>query len=76
MSFRGIKAKILRFKTIFSDHWSAFVAIHSRFDTDYYRDEINKMLTCGTELGGFAVYQCLRCGKGEHKVHFSCKGKA
>ena len=76
MSFRGIKEKVLRFKAIFSDHWLLFVAIHSRFDTDYYRGEIDKMLTCGTELGGFAIFQCLRCGKGEHKVHFSCKGKA
>ena len=76
MSFRGIKEKVLRFKAIFSGHWLLFVAIHSRFDTDYYRGEIDKMLTCGTELGGFAIFQCLRCGKGEHKVHFSCKGKA
>ena len=76
MSFRGIKAKIQRFKAIFSDHWLSFVAKHSRFDTSYSRGEINKMLTCGTESGGFAVHQCLRCGKGEHKVHFSYKGKA
>ena len=34
------------------------------------------MLTCGSEAGGFAVYQCLSCGEGEHKVNFSCKGKA
>ena len=34
------------------------------------------MLTCGSEANGFAIYQCLRCGKGENKVHFSCKGKA
>ena len=76
MSFRGIKAKIQRFKAIFSDHWLSFVAKHSRFDTSYYRGEINKMLTCGAESGRFAVHQCLRCGKGEHKVHFSYKGKA
>jgi len=49
MSFRGIKAKIQRFKAIFSDHWLSFVAKHSRFDTSYYCGEMDKMLTCGTE---------------------------
>ena len=34
------------------------------------------MLICGAELSGFAVYQCLCYGKGDHKAHFSCKGKA
>ena len=34
------------------------------------------MLNCDSETNGFAVYQCLDCGKGEHKVNFSCKGKA
>lgn len=76
VNIKGIKNKILRFKSIFEDHWSSFVAKHSRYDTDYYKAEINKMLTCGSEAGGFAIYQCLECGRGEHKVHFSCKGKA
>ena len=76
MNFKGIKSKILRFKRIFTEHWSAFVTSHPRYDTDYYQAEISKMLTCGSEAGGFAIFQCLRCGEGEHKVHFSCKGKA
>ncbi len=72
VNFKGIKRKILRFKSIFEAHWSAFVCRNPRYDTDYYHAEINKMLTCGSEAGGFAVYQCLSCGKGEHKVNFSC----
>ena len=76
MNFKGIKNKILRFKRIFTAHWSAFVASNPRYDTDYYQAEINKMLVCSSEANGFATYQCLGCGKGEHKVNFSCKGKA
>lgn len=76
MNFKGIKNKLRRFKRIFESHWSAFVARHPRYNTDYYHAEINKMLTCSSEANGFATYQCLDCGRGEHKVNFSCKGKA
>lgn len=67
---------IVEFKRIFTEHWSKFVASIPRYNTDYYHAEINKMLTCGTEANGFVTYQCLCCGKGEHKINFSCKGKA
>ena len=76
MNYQGIKKKLLRFKSIFTAHWPAFMASHSRYDTDYYQAEMAKMLHCDSETNGFAVYQCLDCGKGEHKVNFSCKGKA
>ena len=32
-------------------------------------------MDCGSEALGFATFQCLSCGKGEHTVNFSCKGK-
>jgi hypothetical protein len=76
MNFKGIKNKLRRFKKIFDSHWSAFINRYSRYDTDYYHAEINKMLTCSTKANGFATFQCLNCGKGKHKVNFSCKGKA
>jgi hypothetical protein len=76
MNFKGIKNKLKRFKAIFSDHWSAFAAKHTRYNSAYYQSEIKKMLHCGSETTGFAVFQCLSCGEGQHKVHFSCKGKA
>ena len=47
-----------------------------RFDKPYYHTEIKKMMDCGSEAWGFATYQCLSCGKGQHTVNFSCKGKA
>ena len=76
MNFKGVKSKLARFKQIFTDHWSAFVIKHPRYNSDYYCAEITKMLDCGSKATGVAVYQCLSCGKGHHKVHFSCKGKA
>ena len=66
MSFKGIKSKILRFKRLLIEHWSAFVTSHPPYATDYYQAEISKMLACGSEAGGFATFQCLRCGEGEH----------
>ena len=76
MNFKGIKNKLRRFKSLFEEHWEAFIGRHPRYNTDYYHAEIKKMLTCSSSAGGFATYQCLSCGKGEHKVNFSCKGKA
>lgn len=76
MNFRGLKNKLLRFKRVFTTAWSTFVEDNPRYDTDYYHSGIQKRLTCGSEANGFATYQCLGCGKGEHKVNFSCKGKA
>ena len=60
MNFKGIKNKILRFKRIFNEHWSAFVTAHPRYDTDYYQAEVSKMLTCGSKAGGFAIYAAAR----------------
>ena len=76
MFFKGLKKKLARFKSIFNDHWSAFTTKHPRYNTDYYHAEIKKMLHCGSQATGFAVYECLSCGEGHHRVNFSCKGKA
>ena len=59
MNYQSIKKKLLRFKSIFTANWPAFMASHPRYDTDYYQAEIAKMLNCGSETNGFAVYQCL-----------------
>ncbi len=44
MNFKGIKNKLKRFKAIFSDHWSAFVSKHARYNCASYQREITKML--------------------------------
>ena len=76
MNVNGIKNKLLRFKSIFATHWINFTIKHPRYDKPYYHAEIKKMMNCGSEALGFATYQCLSCGKGQHTVNFSCKGKA
>ena len=76
MNLKGVKNKLKRFKAIFSDNWSAFVDKHARYNFVYYQSEIKKMLYCGSEATEFAVFQCISCGQGQHKVYFSCKGRA
>ena len=44
MNFKGLKNKLRRFKSIFSEHWSAFTTKYSRYNTDYYHGEIKKCL--------------------------------
>ena len=75
MPDQGIKKKLLRFKSVVTSHWPVFMISNPCYDTDYYQAEIAKMFHCGSETNGFAVYQCLDCGKAEHKVNFCCKGK-
>ncbi|WP_150138168.1 transposase zinc-binding domain-containing protein [Candidatus Enterovibrio escicola] len=76
MNFKGIKSKLLHLKHIFTTNGVIFVSSHPRYDTDYYYSEIAKMMKCGRSENGFATYQCLSYGQGQHKVNFSCKGKA
>lgn len=71
---KGIKNKFFRFKQIFKDGLDKYLK-HTKYDTPYIRDEVNKMLICGTEEGGFVEYGCSCCGKGKHKINMSCKGK-
>ena len=47
-----------------------------RYNNDYYKNEVNKMLNCSCSQGGFAKYKCTACGQCEHTVHMRCKGKA
>lgn len=63
------------YKSIFIDHWLFFAEAYPLLASAYIRNEINKMLRCGTVDNGYAVMKCLNCGKDHHIVHFSCKGK-
>ena len=73
---KGIKNKFLRFKQIFQDAWYDFIPNHPRYNSDYYKNEINKMLNCSCSYGGFAKYKCTAYCQCEHTVHMSCKGKS
>jgi len=61
------------FKKIIDENWENFKKKYPEYDIPQYNDVIDKMLKCGTELGGYTEYICLNCGKGERKVAFSCK---
>ncbi|WP_196427438.1 transposase zinc-binding domain-containing protein [Piscirickettsia salmonis] len=71
-----VKQKLLSYKSIFYACWTLFTKVYPRYDTAYYLAEVEKMLNCGTDLGGFALFGCCRCGKGRHKIFFSCKSNA
>lgn len=61
------------FKQIFREHWDAFKAQHSRFDTPYYNNVVNKMLDCGDpEKMGYTQYRCIGCGE-TRRIAFTCK---
>ncbi len=62
------------FKDIFSDHWEGFKREHSRYDTNYYNELVQKMLSCGNpEEMGYIEYLCQSCGRGRRLVSMSCK---
>lgn len=71
---KGIKRKFARFKQIFKDGIEGYLR-DTKYDNQYIRDEINKMLICGTEAGGFIEHGCSCCGRDKHKVNISCKSK-
>ncbi|NQY64180.1 MAG: transposase zinc-binding domain-containing protein [Alteromonadaceae bacterium] len=60
---------------MFTGHCSAFVIHYFRYNTDYCYAEIKKCSIAVVKAIGFAVYECLLCGEGHQKAHFSCKGK-
>ncbi|WP_158006915.1 transposase zinc-binding domain-containing protein [Piscirickettsia litoralis] len=69
------KQKLLNYKSVFYAYWALFTKVYPRYDTDYYLAEIEKMLNCGSDEGGFALFGCYHCGKGHHKIFFSCKSE-
>ena len=61
------------FKQIFRDHWEAFKAAHSLYNTPHHDEVVQKMLDCGDpEKMGFAQYRCTFCGE-TRRIAFSCK---
>jgi len=61
------------FKKIIGDNWENFKKEHPSYDAPQYNEVIDKMLTCGSELGGYSEYRCLNCGEGIRRIAFSCK---
>lgn len=61
------------FKEIFEDNWEEFKNIYPKYKDEQYNDVVEKMLKCGTEMGGYAEYRCFSCGLDMRRVAFSCK---
>jgi len=61
------------FKRIFEDNWEEFKKSNQKYDREQYNKVVEKMLKCGTELGGYAEYRCMECGQDFRRVAFSCK---
>jgi Transposase zinc-binding domain/Putative transposase len=62
------------FKQIFAERWDGFTHAHPRYQTDYYKGLVAKMLACGNpEQMGYVEYRCLQCGQGTHRVAMSCQ---
>ena len=60
------------FKKIFEDNWEEFKRKYPKYGNNYYDEVIKKMLLCGEEESGYAIYRCYGCGE-EKTVCFSCK---
>jgi hypothetical protein len=62
------------FKQIFAERWDGFTHAHPRYQTDYYKGLVAKMLAGGNpEKMGYVAYRCLQCGQGTHRVAMSCQ---
>ena len=63
-----------QFKQIFFDHWEGFKEAYPFFNTAYYDEVVQKMLSCGNpEEIGYIEYRCFYCGHGRRLVSMSCK---
>lgn len=61
------------FKQIFYDHWDAFKAAYTLYNTPYHDRIVQKMLDCGDpDKMGFVRYLCTSCGE-TRSIGFTCK---
>jgi hypothetical protein len=61
-----------RFKQIFADGWEEFKRNHPRYQA--VDEVVQKMLGCGEEANGHAIYLCPDC-QARRVVAFSCKSQ-
>lgn len=63
------------FVKILDQGWKNFKLKHHSYATDYYDSIIEKTIHCHDQKFGYSEYRCMCCGKGVHRVGFSCKTK-
>jgi hypothetical protein len=61
------------FKRIVEENWESFKKVNSQYNNEQYNAVVEKMLVCGTEMGGYTEIICTECGKDLRRVPFSCK---
>ena len=44
------------FRQIFLDHWDGFKNAYPSYNTAQYEEVVQKMLECGSEMGGYTEY--------------------
>ena len=75
MNFKGLKKKLARFKSIFTEHWSSFTAKHSRYNTDYHYAEIKKCFIVVARPMVLRFMHVCRAGKVSIKLILAAKAK-
>lgn len=63
------------FIKILIQSWGKFKILHPSYATEYYDSIIEKAINCRDPKFGYVEYQCMNCGRGTHRVGFSCKSK-
>lgn len=63
------------FIEILKRSWSKFKRKHSSYEIEYYDEIVKKVIHCRDPEFGYVEYQCMECGRGIHRVGFSCKSK-
>lgn len=61
------------FKVIIEENWEGFKELYPSYENIHYNEAVEKMLECGTELGGYTEFICMDCWKDLRRVPFSCK---
>ena len=75
VNYKGIKNKLKRFKAIFTDHWSAFVAQHARYNTRIISEKLIKCLIVGVKQQALLFFNAYLGVKGNIKSISVVKGK-
>ena len=65
------------FQLIFHELWNAFLEAIKPFNISipqYIKDEVARMIACGTLAMGFEVYECPECHR-HHIICYTCKSR-
>lgn len=67
----------INIQRIFHDHWDSFLVdpeVIRRGIRPVVKNEVERMLSCGTLDAGFEIYECPHCHK-DHIICYTCKSR-